>query len=267
MQRKFIKHASGAKTAIYLHQIVRPDAKIAVLVHGYGGNYFGMTWLAEALEASDWSTIIVEMPSHGCSSLQEITSREELEAWFEEVLRRLRQKYGHISAVIAHSFGCYAVSSATTCQALPVVLINPVYAPSASYFKMAKMSLDSSAMTLLQNLAVLSPLKGLYLLQVFNRKSLLHISQNVCHCQPTWSQKLRQRHMLKIILDGYDFSASEGKIHLIISGQFDNINRRLSQAKLRQLFGKTPIHELPSGHLLPFELPDQLAELITSALN
>lgn len=259
LTRQFLS-VKGIKTAIY--SIGDVDKPLILLVHGFGGDYFGLSFLAQELVA-DWRVVLVELPSHGASDLAQIKQKSELQTWYRELIESLEAKFGKISVIFGHSFGCYAVADTEIIRKIPTILANPVFKPTKFYLLMSKMSLKSKIVGVMQNLPPMTLIKALFLWKSRARGAWRNIRRNAVHTKFNYRQTLAQSQMLGIVFEKEIFRQSRGCYKLVIFGEFDDFNQETAAAELEDLFGKTQTVTLPGGHLVPIELPKQVAQAIT----
>ena len=118
LNHTFIHQENGAKTSVYFQE--NSKKPLAVLIHGFGGNAFGMSFLSQEM-SKNWRIVLVELPSHGKSSLQKIENSADFRIWNAEIIARIEQEFGEISLLVCHSIGCASVSGEIS-RKIPTVL-------------------------------------------------------------------------------------------------------------------------------------------------
>lgn len=115
-----------AGLTVYSPAVTPPRSRIALLVHGWGGQAAQMLPLAQALAQQGLVPVLVEMPAHGRSA-GSISNLPQFVRALEYVAARLHQQGHRIQAVVAHSLGANAAAYAAG-RGLPaerLVLIAP----------------------------------------------------------------------------------------------------------------------------------------------
>ena len=119
----------GNKISIYKN--LEESKPIAVLFHGFGGNYFGLTPLGFEL-SKKYSIIICELPAHGKSSLNTFQNIDIFRIFYQKMISKL-SNFGGIHLIVGHSFSSYFVSDDEISKKIPTIIINPVFEPSDSF--------------------------------------------------------------------------------------------------------------------------------------
>lgn len=119
-----------ASLTIYSPADSASRARVALLVHGWGGHAGQMLALAEALRAQGLQPVMVDMPAHGRSS-GAVSNLPQFARAVEYLGARLQQQGHTLHAVVAHSLGAnaaaYAISRGLRPQRL--VLLAPPASP------------------------------------------------------------------------------------------------------------------------------------------
>ena len=244
---------------ISLYHHLEDQKPIAVLIHGFGGNYFGVTPLGYEL-SQVYDIIICELPAHGKSRLDTFASVKACHQFYYDLIHQLKD-YGEIQLVVGHSFGCYLVSESRVSREIPTIMVNPVFDPKSSFIKASKLSQRSNITMTLCNLSLLSPIRALFLEKVYSQEAICNISKNTLLCRNSLKQLWKQRTMIFISLSKQAFSKGNSAC-LAIVGQKDNLSHTFDLSLFKRCFPKTEVVDLPGGHLLPLESPQETAQAI-----
>ena len=128
LQHKFIQ---VGENQISIYKSIQENKPIAVLLHGFGGNYFGLTPLGFEL-TKEYSIIICDLPAHGKSSLNSFQDIHTYRKFYQNLIFKLK-KNGDVKLILAHSFSCYLVSDTKISKEIPTIIINPVFEPNNSF--------------------------------------------------------------------------------------------------------------------------------------
>lgn len=250
----------GVKTAIYS---VGNDASkpLVLLVHGYSGNYFGLSFLTREL-LGQWRVVLAELPSHGASEIVTMDQLTQIHAWYRQLVENVEAEFGEISLVVGHSYGCYVVAESAISRRIPTVLMNPLFKPTEIYLKMAKLSINSRLMNLVQNFWLISPFKALVLWKHRSLPALKNVLQDSVHAQGGYKRGCAQGQMLNVIFEKELFRPEKSCFRLVILGELDDFNQEFEDWEVVESFGQAKIATLPGGHLMPIELPRSVAEVI-----
>ena len=96
---------AGISTAVHVANPIAESRQTVLLVHGVGGNYFGLVPLAYEMK-DKFNVVMVDLPSHGDSQDIGGDILGNLRRWSESLVEVLRDYDLDIDYVIAHSFGC-----------------------------------------------------------------------------------------------------------------------------------------------------------------
>lgn len=100
---------AGISTAVHVANPIAESRQTVLLVHGVGGNYFGLVPLAYEMK-DKFNVVMVDLPSHGDSQDIGGDILGNLRRWSESLVEVLRDYDLDIDYVIAHSFGCFLAS-------------------------------------------------------------------------------------------------------------------------------------------------------------
>ena len=257
LQHNFIKIG---KNKISTYQDFTPNKQIAVLFHGFGGNYFGLTPLAFEL-SKKYSIIICELPAHGKSSLNTFQNIQDFQKFYQKLISKL-EEFGEIDLIVGHSFSSYFVSDAKISKKIPTVIINPVFEPSDSFLAGMKALHKSDFLMIFSNLSIFSPFKAAILQKTWSQEANKNIYQNMFFCQNSFKKLLAQKITIPIALDKKVFE-NENYIKIAIIGDEDSTVKTFEKEKFQMLFPKSDFYILKnSGHLSPMEKPQEIAKII-----
>lgn len=257
LQHQFIQ---VGENQISVYKNIQEDKPIAVLLHGFGGNYFGLTPLGFEL-AKEYSIIICDLPAHGKSSLNSFQNIYDYRKFYQNLIFKLK-KNGDIKLILAHSFSCYLVSDTKISKEIPTIIINPVFEPNNSFLAGMKISQKSKLLMISSNFPFFSPFKALALQKTWSLEASKNIYQNMFACQNSARKLLAQKKTIPIALDDNVFR-NTSYIKMAIIGEKDSTVKPFCEAKFRKLFPKSDFRIIEeSGHLLPMEKPRQIAEII-----
>lgn len=248
------------KNKISIYKNIQKNKPIAVLLHGFGGNYFGLTPLGFEL-AKEYSIIICDLPAHGKSSLNSFQNIYDYRKFYQTLIIELESD-NNIKLIVAHSFSCYLASDTKVSQQIPTVIINPVFEPNNSFLIGMKISQKSKFLMISSNFPLFSPFKALALQKTWSLEASKNIYQNMFACQNSARKLLAQKKTIPIALDSNVFR-NTSHIKMAIIGEKDSTVKPFCEAKFRKLFPNSDFRIIEnSGHLLPMEKPRQIAEII-----
>lgn len=244
------------------------------------------------LQKSDRQLIaLVELPGHGDSTIPNWSDLENLRVWSHEVVFQIERKFpkqnrliffhgitgnGHglhflvqeilrlntlskskpQTLIIAHSFGCYAISARDAPHA---IFLNPVPHTTSFY-------------QFLQNIAVIRVLQKVYYARWFvvfrlwwllkgrsrplqKARFLARYESNISADRQIYQEKLRW-------LSGQNDIFAGINPRIVIFGVRDRLTSDHSRTKLLEVFPESDIFSVRAGHLAPVEVPDKVARLI-----
>lgn len=245
---------------ISIYKNLEKNKPIAVLFHGFGGNYFGLTPLGFEL-SKKYSIIICELPAHGKSSLNTFQNIDDFRIFYQKIISKLSD-FDKISLIVGHSFSSYFVSDNKISKKIPTIIINPVFEPSNSFFAGMKLSHKSNLLMLFSNLPIFSPFKAATLQKTWSLEANKNIYQNMFLCQNSIKKLLAQKKIIPIALNKNVFE-TENHIKMAIIGDKDRTVKYFDDIKFHQIFPKSDFYILKnSGHLSPMEKPQEIAKVI-----
>lgn len=267
MSRKFFKSLShdflvqknGSKTSIYFENLKGEKSKkpLAVLIHGFGGSAFGMSFLAREM-SKNWRILIVEMPNHGKSSRLKIENSDDLKNWNLEIINQIEQKFGQISILVCHSISSNSVSLQIS-KKVPCVLTNPVFETPAKYVRGTKFSANPFFATF-SNFPLWSPFKAAFLIKTWKIQSVKNVFENMIFSFLSPVQAFSQAKMAKIPFEKSFFNSNSHEIKMLVVGKKDTLSEPLSGMQKEEFFPKAELFEVETGHLAPIEIPKVLAK-------
>lgn len=257
LRHKFVKIDKN-RTSIYVDS--SQNKPFAVLFHGFGGNYFGLTPLAFEL-SKKFSIIICELPAHGKNSLEVFENISEFKEFYRNLIAKIQADFGEISLIVAHSFSCFFAAEDQISAKIPTVLINPVYSPSRSFLNGMRISNAFKLVMILSNLPIFSPPKALALQKIWTREATKNVFENIFHCQNSPRKLLTQQKLIPIALSGEAFRG-KNPASLVIVGRNDGTVAKFDERDFRKFFPDSKFKVLNGGHLLPMERPKKIAKVI-----
>lgn len=258
LQHDYITQENGSQTSIYFDN-KSPQKPLAILIHGFTGNAFGLSFLAKEM-AEDFRIILVEMPNHGKSSLQKIENSQDLQNWNAEITSKLEQKFGRISLIIYHSMSCFS-SNSKIASKMPTIFINPVFKTPQKYIRSIKISANP-IVALISNLPPAPLIKALLLIKSWSFQSLKNVLKNTLFSLSTPSQIIFQTKMTKIPFEKPLLSDNSKHVKMIVVGTKDSLSSPLSDKDRNKFFSKAKIIEINTGHLSPIERPKEIANYL-----
>ena len=265
--RKNLKHIfiNIDKNKISTYQNIQKNKPTAVLFHGFGGNYFGLTPLGFEL-SKKYSIIICELPAHGKSSLETFEKIEDFQKFYTKLINKLN-KHNTIDLIVAHSFSCYFVSDPEISKKIPTVIINPVFSPSPSFLAGMKACSNSKTIMVLSNLPVFSPLKVALIQKKWSLEAIKNVFQNMFFCQHSPKRLLSQKKNISIALNANNFS-DKNFVKIAFIGKNDSTVEPFCEKRFKEIFPKAISKVVPkTGHLLPMENPKDIAEIILKTIK
>lgn len=249
--RKNLKHIfiNIDKNKISTYQNIQKNKPTAVLFHGFGGNYFGLTPLGFEL-SKKYSIIICELPAHGKSSLDTFEKIEDFQKFYIKLINNL-SKNNKIHLIVAHSFSAYIASNPEISKRIPTVVINPVFSPSSSFLAGMKACSNSKTIMVLSNLPIFSPLKIALIQKKWSLEAIKNVFQNMFFCQNSPKKLLSQKKTIPIALSDNNFS-NKNFIKIAFIGKNDSTvepfcekNLKRSSQKLFQKSYQKPVIYYP----------------------
>jgi pimeloyl-ACP methyl ester carboxylesterase len=264
LKRVSVRHGTETTTAWCTEASDKP---LAILIHGIGGDHFGLAPLAQEL-SSIYRIAIIELPGHGKSDRIALPNAVAFQTWFETALNLFEQVLGKPALICAHSFGCSAVLGEKIIRNRKVILINPVPAPSDMYARYAKVIMRSASFwAYIYNWHPFVYLRGRALLKIYARDVRRRVRLIGWQSRPTYKQTVFQAGLVDMILDGSAYQhVNEGKVTLVVCGMFDTTAKQRDSLEIGAVFGNSKVVFLRGGHLLPLESPKRVASVITEAM-
>lgn len=262
LNHKFYSQENGAKTSVYFQKSSKKH--LAVLIHGFGGNAFGMSFLSQEM-SKNWRIVLIELPSHGKSSLQKIENSADFRSWNAEIIAKIEQEFGEISLLVCHSIACASVSGEIS-RKIPTVFINPVFKTPESFRFFSELSAKSKFFAIFSNLPILSPFKVFFLIKTWRAKSWKNVFANLFHSFSSTKQLAVQGRMTKILLESSLLTKSSKSVAMLVVGSRDAMSEKLTEKQKSDFFEKAEIFEIKTGHLLPMEFPEILAKKLEKFL-
>lgn len=254
--------AHGVRTAIF----AAPDngRPVALFVHGINGSHHGLGPLA--FRSQKYRPIFVDLPGHGETEVPTggVTSVENIQTWFQEIYELVTEKYGEISKIVAHSFGCYAVGGLDEKTQNSVVFICPV--PTASKFyafmsKWLRYVFELKFAAPIYNSKHFATFRGTMLLRNRTAENLEMVRFLSQIDSQTNFQQRRYQTRLSILCKSQNIFKNFNP-RLLIIGSNDKLARERTPEKMRQIFPKSKIKIVNAGHLAPIEKAAQISDII-----
>jgi pimeloyl-ACP methyl ester carboxylesterase len=248
--------AHGVRTAIFATS-ERPDV---LLIHGINGSHFGLAELARQLQAKGRRPVLVDLPGHGASSTPAWSDIENLRRWFSEVYKSIAA--GRALDVVAHSFGCYAMTPIDA----RLTLICPI--PTEKEWLRAMSNLvawlfRAPPLARIYDLPFLANRRNNILLHNENSRNRRRGAFVIRHeITTTPQQRLYQTKLAKSIPHHKDIFCHISP-NLVVVGRFDILARERTVDQIQPIFPKAQIAIVPSGHMPTIECAKRLADLIS----
>ncbi|MDO4872188.1 MAG: alpha/beta hydrolase [bacterium] len=258
LHHDFLLLKNGSKISFYTEKSSKKP--LAVLIHGFGGNAYGMNFLAQKM-SKKWRVLLFEMPNHGKSDFSKIENTAVFQEITDQIIAKIEEKFGKISLVVCHSISCCAISENVSSR-ISSALITPVFATSPAYNFGAELLFRSKIFALISNFWLWSPIKATFLIRNWHKKSVRNVFENMLHSQPSFRQIIAQAKMSKIVLEKPLLRESSKNIKFLIIGGRDGMSEKLSENQREMFFPNAQIHTLKTGHLLPLEIPEKVAEIL-----
>lgn len=252
-------HVGGKRVAV-CHTSQGDGKPLILLLHGITGDRHGLVPLMRQLDR-DFRCIIVEMPGHGESDFLPLRSSRDLQAWWRQVVKEIEASFGPVTATVAHSFGCLALSHSPKIRQ---IMLNPVPLPSKTYAQYAGV---------VKNLApVIGHIYSMRLFVWLRVKALLkskerHAKQNVSwvskRSKPSYRQFIYQTKLTSMLSDKFGSDSTRRDVEMAVVGLSDTTAIQRDTLDFTSVFGDNiKLCFLRGGHLLPIEDPERVASLI-----
>lgn len=261
-----VRTVNGVKTAIYLspnfNDKINRRRPIILFIHGINGSHFGFIPLAKKLYRQDKPRLLlVDLPGHGDSSIPVWHDISNLQIWFTKLLDNLTDHSQAPNLIIAHSFGCYAVTPTN----IPLIYITPVPKVNRIYQILAKTILTTLAQfksfTAFYNWTPFSALRG-WILLAHRTPANLKIQWQIARDDSSTSAAQRKFQLQLSAITNDERTFANYKPNAIIVGKYDGIAGRRSLKRTKQLFREADIHVFNSGHLPTTDATDELSDII-----
>jgi pimeloyl-ACP methyl ester carboxylesterase len=258
LDREQIK-SNGVDTALW---VSKNDGPVVLFVHGINGSHYGLAELAREMPNS--KVVLVDLPGHGESSIPEWLDIDNLRRWFQGVYSYVASQSGEgvIKDVVAHSFGCYAITNTSS----RTILICPVPTARPIYYMLSQASyclFKPYLATKIYNWTPFSAERG-YLLLTHRTQAnwrLIHWIAEHDHLVSSekreYQAKLSRLIQRKDIFHGVDCER-------VIMGKYDAMAREQTKRNMGEVFREAKISVVSTGHLAPIEEPKQIASIIKS---
>lgn len=240
---------------------------LIVLVHGISGDFAGLVPLAVVL-SKKFRIAIIELPGHGASDMLPLPNGKALQQWFDKTIISVKNEFGGVAAICAHSFGCTAVLSAQTLAQYKVILLNPVPSPSTVYVTYSRIIMKSAHFwAYIYNWPPFILLRGMTLAKIRTHASMRRVRWVGWHSRPAYDRIVYQAGLVDVILDNAAYKAAkDGSVALVVCALADTTAHQRDALDMEAVFGSSTTKFLSGGHLLPIESPERVARLINEAV-
>lgn len=256
---------SGTKTALYFssnfsskQQSERP---ILLFVHGINGSHFGLVPLAKYhSEHHNVRFILVDLPGHGASSTPSWHDIPNLQEWFTGLIENLTNHAEVPSKIIAHSFGCYAITSTK----IRLLYISPVPEITKLYGRLTKLLIKpfrSRVFTKFYDWTAFSAWRGDLMLKK-KSKANKRIQWFVAYGDSTASPEQREFQILLASSSIGTKLFANYKPNIVVYGRYDELTKRFSRAQMQRIFPDADVKVIDSKHLPTTEKIDELSDII-----
>jgi pimeloyl-ACP methyl ester carboxylesterase len=260
LQREFVM-AHGVRTAIFVVDGGRPPDTL--LIHGINGSHYGLAELARQLERQGLNPVLVDLPGHGATDNPDWYDLANLHQWFWDLYTLIASRSPSLQ-VVAHSFGCYAVTPTKS----RTIFVCPV--PTKS--KLAQRAADMVPTLFRPRWTIkvydwrpFSYWRGIRLLhnkRSANRRRVAFVAR--CDVATTIEQRRYQAQLAKHLPQQVTFS--DVKPDLVVMGRFDHLARERTIQQMAQVFPTAKIVQVPSGHMPNIECVPQLVNFACETL-
>lgn len=265
---QFDLEVAGLQTACYGPVEADSAKPNMLLVHGIGGDRYGMIPLAYELSAF-YNVYLVELPGHGRTKIPSDRRHDYWWKWAEAVPGAFAEKAIRLDVTIGHSSGCAAVAAMALSHSARYVLLTPVPTPTQTYERYIRvLSIFRRS---------IAPWYGWYPVALWRGSLLLKRRTLAAKKTVQWVSKQtrysRWRFYYQLEL-ARDWPTNSFYHHVgkgvedrltIIVGAEDSIPCE-NFFELRNRLPKADVRLLPGGHLLPLESPRELADEIRRSL-
>lgn len=256
---------NGVRTAYY-RDASESSKPIALLVHGIGGDYHGLAMLGYELR-DRYRIVLVDMPGHGASATPRWYGIGSLQNWFETFVIELKKTGIAPDVIIAHSFGCEAVTGLLSrSRGIRIIMINPVPTATRFYAEYSRfMQRVNFVWAALYNWYPLAVLRGLTLLANRSRQALGNVAWVSRMTHATSRQVRYQARLSHIVIANSGYQGIKVAPDLVIAALNDTMAVERSSAELGAALAGAEPYYLRGGHMLPIESPDAVAQAIIRA--
>lgn len=253
---------NGIRTVYYLDESA-PSKPLALLVHGIGGDYHGLAMLGYELRRK-YRIVLVDMPGHGASATPRWFGIGSLQSWFESLVVCLKKSELAPDVIIAHSFGCEAVTGILgRKQDIKIIMINPVPTATRFYAEYSRfMQRVNFVWAALYNWYPLAVLRGITLLANRSRQALANVAWVSRTTHATSKQVQYQARLSHIVIANSGYQGIKAAPALVIAALGDTMAVERSSAELSSVLAGAQPYYLRGGHMLPIESPDVVAQTI-----
>lgn len=253
---------AGLKTAIYSSDVPLNHEKTALLVHGINGSHYGLMSVANEMLDSGWRIIMVDLPGHGASDIPDWSDLQGLQNWFNELVKVVSKNFGHLSKIVAHSFGCYSVRPVSAAE---IVFVNPVPHISGLYKHSASLAkiLYLPGASAVYDWVPFSALRGFLLQSKYSRSRETWNRQHLVAGKDSKTSAKKRQFQTKLAeICRVDNPFKGFAPDKVIMGSEDKMSLDRSAQQMQKTFPSSKIIEIRGGHLLPIENPAGLCAKI-----
>ena len=245
--------------------------QVYLLIHGFRGDHHGLAAIAAGLTAFD--VLIPDLPGYGKSAALEKSDLESYANWLAQLVNSI----GKPVHLIGHSFGTLVCSQAvaTGLQVLSLSLIAPISTRSAK-----QKDLGNSVARVFYRTCKALGLAGSLLMRSWLVVQIMSVAMATTRNRSlrSWIHNQHQSYFSnyandEVVETGFwaasrssvlDFAEQLKIPTLIIAGDVDLIAPLDGQKRLQQEIANSKLEIVPNiGHLLHYEAPAKVAELIT----
>jgi pimeloyl-ACP methyl ester carboxylesterase len=248
--------AHGVKTAVFAPKgQKKPDV---LLIHGINGSHYGLAEIAQRLADLGRRPVLVDLPGHSDSEIPDWCDLANLQRWMASLYQQLATDTQ--LEVIAHSFGCYAVSPEVSTR---VIFLCPV--PTGNFVArfvppFANAMFHVPAFVHFFNWPAFAYFRGVMMLHRKSKNNRRKV-RFITHYDFTSVERRRYQAKLSQAIQTNTKIFEQIKPATVVVGKFDCIAKPNSPAKMRLLFPESNIIYVSSGHMPNVECIKHLAEI------
>lgn len=260
LQHHFLKTKKG-EISYYKAKEFSSGKPLAILFHGFSGNYYGMIFLGYEL-TEHTNIIICDLPNHGKSGFMQINSLHELQDIGSEIIETLSQKYNTSKSpvvILTHSYSCYMIPD--NLKNAKIMMICPVYEPSNSFVKTMHWSIKSKCFMFLTSTVLLAPLRLVVVQKYWTINSIKNSVENLFHSVNSLQQTWAQQKMINISFEAIKNRVKNTKVFFITG------NKDIMIAKNSRESNSPQAKILKGGHILPIENPKAISEVVVDLIK